>query len=340
MPKSSSLLLLLAFPAVALAQPDTAQLLDLFNSIVHVTVDLPNGDTGSGSGVVITDQYVATDCHVLANARGVNIAKYGEGYQPIALKADWKHDLCLLKFDKLAFKPVSMRDSASLKNEEQVFGISYPNNSLAPQPSFGSIKAIYPYDGSVIVRSSAAFALGSSGGALFDQDMNLVGITTFKSPGRQGSFYSLPVEWIKRLLDGPELLKLNTDEQPFWSLPEEQRPFFMRVVLPYQHEKWAELKQIASLWSKQEPNSPDALYYLGYAESEMRQTAEAAQHLTKATALNPRHLEAQLKLAMMAIDAGNKAQAERIRDIVKPLDADKAEVLSKSIAAMQTSATP
>lgn len=334
MHKFSALLLLLTLPVAASAQPEMEQLLDLSNSIVHVTVDLPSGDTGSGSGVVVSNQYVATDCHVLANANGVNIAKYGDGYQPIALKADWKHDLCLLKFDKLPFKPVSMRDSATLKSEEEVFSISYPNNSLAPQPSYGNVKAIYPFDGSVIVRSSAAFALGSSGGALFDQDFNLIGITTFKSPGRNGNFYSLPVEWIKRLMDGPELLKLNTDEQPFWSLPEDQRPFFMRVVLPYQYEKWDELKQIAGLWAKQEPDSPDAWYYLGDAEFEMKQTAEAVQNLTKATTLNPRHLEAQVKLAMMAIDAGNKAQAEKIRDVVKALDADEAALLTKSIEAM------
>lgn len=338
--KSSAQILLLAclsWPVITSAQPDMAKLIELNNSIVLVSVDLPGGGTGTGSGVVINNNYVATDCHVLANARGVNIAKFNDGYQPIALKADWKHDLCLLKFDQLPFKPVPMRDSASLQYQEEVFTVSYANSTSIPRPSFGNLKAIYPFDGSVIVRSSAAFALGASGGALFDQDFNLIGITTFKSPGSHGYFYSLPVEWIKRLFDAPDLLTLNTNEMPFWSLPEEQRPFFMRVVIPYQNENWDELKRIASLWSQQEPDSADAWYYQGLAEYELKDPKQAATHLARAISLNPRHVEVQIKLAMLAIADGDKPQAEKIRDIVKNLDADEAESLSSRIAKMGVS---
>jgi len=192
---------------------------------VHVSVDLGNGNTGTGTGVVVSEQYVATNCHILANAYGANIAKYGDGYPPIAMKADWKHDLCLLKFEKLPFKPVPMRDSATLLNEEEVFTVGYPSGNSVPQPSYGTIKATYPLDNSLIIRSNAAFALGSSGGAMFDQQFNLIGITSFKNPGPNSFFYSMPVEWIKQLFDAPDLISLKTNEQPFWALPNAQHPF-------------------------------------------------------------------------------------------------------------------
>ena len=153
----------------------------------------------------------------------------------------------------------------------------------------------------------------------------------------QRHFYSLPVEWIKRLFDAPDLLTLNTNEMPFWSLPEEQRPFFMRVVIPYQNENWDELKRIASLWSQQEPDSADAWYYQGLAEYEVKDPKQAATHLARAISLNPRHVEVQIKLAMLAIADGDKPQAEKIRDIVKNLDADEAESLSSRIAKMGVS---
>ncbi|MDP2247967.1 MAG: trypsin-like peptidase domain-containing protein, partial [Nitrosomonadales bacterium] len=101
-----SLLCFLMFPTLAFSQPNMPQLLALNLSMVQVSVDLATGGTGTGSGVVINEEYVATNCHVLANARGVSVAKYGAGHQPIALKADWKHDLCLLRFTKLPFPAV------------------------------------------------------------------------------------------------------------------------------------------------------------------------------------------------------------------------------------------
>jgi serine protease Do len=330
-PLLSSLCLL---PALATAQPNMAQLLSLNLSMVQVSVDLASGGTGTGSGVVIDEQHVATNCHVLANARGVSVAKYGAGHQPIALKADWKHDLCLLKFTKLPFPAVAMKDSASLEYEQEVFVISYPNDTNVPQPSYGSIKALYPMDGSVIVRSNAAFSLGSSGGALFDQNSNLIGITTFKSPGRNAYYYSLPVEWIRQLVLSPELIKLTASEPPFWSLPEPQRPFFMRVVIPYQNQDWQAVLMIAQDWVKQEPENADAMYYLGRAEYELSQIEAADRHLNAAVIMNPRLLDAHLTLAHLAIDAGDRIRATEIRDLVATLNTDQAEILSRKIEKM------
>ena len=125
----------------AFAQPSIGELLQLHDSIVQISVELENGNVGTGTGVVIDKEYVVTNCHVLANGKGANVAKYGDGFKPIALKADWKHDLCALKFDGLPFKSVPMRDTASLEIEEEVFSIGYPNGNNVPQPSYGSIKA-------------------------------------------------------------------------------------------------------------------------------------------------------------------------------------------------------
>ena len=111
---------LLLQASLAYAQPSIGELLQLHDSIVQISVELENGNVGTGTGVVISNEYVVTNCHVLANGKGANVAKYGDGYKPIGLKADWKHDLCALKFDGLPFKPVPMRDTASLQIEEEV----------------------------------------------------------------------------------------------------------------------------------------------------------------------------------------------------------------------------
>ena len=330
------LIVLSASPLSGVAQPDIADLLRLNQSIVHVSVDLGNGKTGTGTGVVVSSEYVATNCHILANAHGSNIAKYGDGYQPIAMKADWQHDLCLLKFEKLPFTPVAMRDSSTLLYEEEVFTVGFPSGNSVPQPSYGTIKATYPHDNSLIIRSDAAFALGSSGGAMFDQNFNLIGITSFKNPGRNSFFYSMPVEWIKRLFDTPDLASLKTNEQPFWALPNNQHPYFMQVVVPYQNQEWPELKRIASLWAADQPQLADAWYFLGIAELESQQITEAKQHLNKCMALNNRHLDALLTLSKIALLEKNAAELEKMINLIQPLDKAKAEQLSIQVMALKS----
>jgi serine protease Do len=321
----------------AMAQPDIREILALSDSLVQIAVSLPNGNTGSGSGVVVSKDYVATNCHVIANATGASISKYRDSYQPIAMKADWKHDVCLLKFDNIAFKIAPMRDSSSLKYEEDVFILGYPIGNNVPQSSFGQIKATYPMDGMNIIRTNAAFGLGSSGGALFDQDFNLIGITTFKSPGRNGFFYSVPVEWIKQLFDSPDLLSLATNDIPFWALPLAERPYFMQVVGPLQHDEWPALKIIASAWTKHEPTSADAWYYLGIAASGEHETAQAKISFNKAQLLNPRHLDAMIALSQIAYSEHDLKTLTKLQDQISQLNLEQGEIVSGQISSLNNS---
>jgi len=317
-----------AVPLLTYAQPGQEEIFKINESIVQVNAEFKNGSRGSGSGVVIAKDYVVTNCHVLADAVGVNVEKVRDSYAPIALQADWKHDLCLLKFDGLPLNPVPMKLSKDLQNEQEIFLLGYPNDAQVPQVSYGSITALYPYDGSRVIRSSAAFAQGSSGGALFDQEFNLIGITTFKSPGRkQPYFYSLPVEWIKKLFDLPEQQSLHATENPFWNDAENERPFFMQIVIPYQQNQWPELFKLASTWCEKEPDSASAWFYLGVAEYHQSHRDLALLDLKKSVELNPRNIEAYTELARMALDVGDKAEAQRMTDIISRIDPDQAEGL-------------
>ncbi len=313
-----SVLIALANPVSA--QPDIVRLLQLHDSIVQISVELENGTTGTGTGVVLSPEYVITNCHVIANGKGANVAKYGDGYKPLSIKADWKHDLCALKFDGLPFKPVQMRDTDTLNTEEEIFSIGYPNGNNVPQPSYGTVKAKYPFDGAIIIRSDAAFGLGSSGGALFDQELHLIGITTFKSPGPNGYFYSLPVEWIKQLLQTQELDSLSTNETPFWALPYEKQPYFMRVVIPFQNKEWQTLNTLSREWSSNEPMTADAWYFLGQSEIGLKKLEQAKIDFEKALNINPRHLDALKNLYKLAIQDKDFTALEKIKTQIGNLD--------------------
>ncbi len=314
----------------SLAQPTFAESLALSHSVVLVTTKF-DGGTGRASGVVISEEYVATNCHVIANSSGVHIDKLQHGFYPKAIKADWKRDLCLLQFSQLPLKPVPMRDTATLQYEEPLFSLSFHRGGNVPQPSHGNVKALYNAQGGTIIQSDVQFHLGSSGGALFDEKFNLVGISTFKSPGR-GNYYHIPVEWIKELMNAPATNDFNTMEVPFWAVPLVERPAFMRVVVPYQNKEWAALKDIAQKWVKAEPASTDAWYYLGLAEEGGGDIEVAKAHFKKSVSLNGRKLGALNALSRIAYLQKDKQALASLESAVRPLNQEDADEVANKLA--------
>jgi hypothetical protein len=82
--------------------------------------------------------------------------------------------------------------------EEDVFSISYPSGKNVPQPSYGSGKG-HPQilDDGVIIRSDAAFALGSSGGGLFDEKIILSGSVHSRVRDLRGIFIACQSSGLK-----------------------------------------------------------------------------------------------------------------------------------------------
>lgn len=316
----------------ALAEPPDALVTEIRNSVVKVHVGTPGGGRGLGSGVVVSENYVATNCHVLANAVGVSVSKLGQNFIPVALKADWKHDVCLLRFEELPLKPVVLGDEQQLVYEQPVFSIGFPLGSPRPQVTYGKIEALYPLDDSRIIRASSSFRLGASGSAMLQDDGKLIGINTFKSPGRNSYFYSVPVKWIKQLLlSKDEATSLQQKDLPFWDAPEELRPFFMRVVPPLIAEQWAQLDDIARSWSEAEPGNAEAWYYQGLAQQHQGHQAEASADYQKALLLNPQHADALLESGILASKRGDQDEVQRVSLILNGLDADTAEALRNAV---------
>ena len=305
-------------------------------SIVKVHVATKSGGHGVGTGVVVGKDLVATNCHVVANAFGVKITKFGDSFTPDAMRADWKHDVCVLRFQYLDIKPVELGDSENLKDEQAIFSIGFPGGPPKPITTPGKIKALYAFDDSHVIRTDASFVMGASGSPVFDSDGKLIALSTVKSPGHSAYFYNVPVKWVKALLDTPELAtleteSLKTDIPPFWDAPEEQRPFFMRVVLPYQNAKWDQLEKIATEWVSKEPNSEEAHFYLGVAHENQGKTDAAKTELSEVLKLHPQHAATLQELGLMANKAGNQPELSRLKLAMQQAGGDVLEEFNELI---------
>jgi serine protease Do len=326
----------LAFLLAVLLSPaanafDQQSLMRVFFSIVLVRGYNPDGSLAYGSGVVIGPNKVVTNCHVLRKTNQAWVSQGEDAFAIVSVHVDAMHDLCLLNTDNLPVQPVSLGNTAELGKGNEVFAIGHSNGVPAPLTSYGQIKSLYPFEGGNVVRTSARFSLGASGSALFDGNGRLIGINTFKTPGRAAYFYAVPVEWVKNLENKPVQNKLPVSGQAFWELPDEQKPFFMQAALPDLNEDWVRLQEISKRWIEAEPRNAEAWYELGIAQEGLALKAEAEQSYRKAAELNPQHSEALYRLGVFASERGDHQEMHDVSNKLTQIDSEMAADFNKTV---------
>ena len=326
----------LSAQAAVLPEPTVELIYDLKQSMVKIGTTTKSGGHGFGTGVAVSKDHVVTNCHVVGNANGISITKWGTEYPAESLQADWKHDLCILKVQYADLKPIAMADSSKLNYEQQVISISMPADSPAPFVALSTVKALYPYDNEQVIRTQAAFAIGASGSPVFDYDGKLIAISTFKSPGKNAYYYNMPINMVRDLLKTESVPLISIHAAPFWDAAENDRPFFMQIVLPYQNNRWQDVQMVANNWVKKEPTSAEAWYYLGKAAQNLADVSAAKAHFNKALSLQNKHPATLQAMAQIAQAEGKQAEADKIRVTLQDINPQLLEDLDAGPAVQGT----
>jgi len=326
------LLLLIVSLLIAPNAPafDQQALMRVFFSVVLVRGYDTEGGLAYGTGVVVGEDKVVTNCHVLRKTTQAWISQAEDVYRITSVQADPFHDLCLLNTEKLPLQPVAMGKTTELGKGEEAYAMGHSSGSFSPLTSGGQIKSLYPYGSGNVVRTSTRFTLGASGSPLFDNQGRLIGINTFKTPGRAAYFYAVPVEWLAELEQKPAETKLPITGQAFWELPDDDKPFFMQVALPHLNEDWAKLLQVSQRWTQAEPKNAEAWYELGTAQEGLGKPEEARRAFRTATALNPNHSEALFRLGVFAAQHGDRGEVHNVSLILAKIDGEMAAEFNKA----------
>jgi serine protease Do len=259
--------LLVSNNACPQSQEDWTALRQLAASVmrVHAVVD---GKASNASGVALTSHLAVTNCHVIGDSLDARLMR-GSLSEPATLKVrDTGRDICLLTVDASpAFTPDIGRAEA-LKLGDKVYAVGFGVGRLTA--SVGQVEALYPYEGSVVVRISAAFALGASGGALFDSSKRLVGILTFYRHGHEAqAYYALPIEWATRLATSTETGVNNAHASPFWALPADMQPWFLQAAGHEIDGEWGKMLKVTERWVAAEPDNAEAKRALEFARRKL-----------------------------------------------------------------------
>lgn len=146
-----------------------------------------NNWKSSGTGFFIDKKgYLATNYHVIKDAKTIEIVYNGKPLKAKVEVSDEQNDLAILKIDDNSFVPLTTINynfkTESSEVGTSVFALGFPMTQIMGEEikfTDGKINAKSGYKGEISTyQISVPIQPGNSGGPLFDNDGNLVGITS------------------------------------------------------------------------------------------------------------------------------------------------------------------
>ena len=165
--------------------------------VVVYPIDFNGNSMGQGSGVVLKDKgWLITNFHVFAGAEKL-IVVHGEdtlSYDGI-IGVDIEKDIVLAQIVGYECETIPIGNSDNIKIGEEVYAIGSPmglENSITKgivsgyRQSLGDVK-------SSLIQIDASLSPGSSGGAIFNSNGELIGITALGLRGGNNLNFAIPI---------------------------------------------------------------------------------------------------------------------------------------------------
>lgn len=162
-------------------------------------------EAGFGTGFVISpDGLIATNLHVVAGQSKVVVVLKGTKVPVTEVFGDDpERDLVILRIPAGNLAPLPLGDSNGVRPGESVVAIGHPLG-LEHTVSNGLVSAVRRVTPDLsVLQISAPIAPGSSGGPLFNDRGQVIGIATAVLVGGQNLNFGVPVNYLKDLLGRP-----------------------------------------------------------------------------------------------------------------------------------------
>ena len=170
---------------------------------------------GAGSGVIIAENgYIITNNHVIDNTLKIEVTlRNGQKYEAKLVATDPKTDVAVIKIEATGLTKAALGSSSDLVVGEPAIVIGNPLGQLGGTVTSGIISALnrdvgfQEDDGSTrtmnLLQMDASVNGGNSGGGLFNQYGELVGIVVAKSSGFsvEGLGFAIPIDDVRGVID-------------------------------------------------------------------------------------------------------------------------------------------
>jgi len=190
-------------------------------SIVYIEA-WGNYEGGSGTGIIMTeDGYIVTNAHVISGAHTTEVVLWDDTVYSARL-VGWnaEEDLAVIKIDAQGLTPAEFGNSGELVTGDDAFAMGNPlgeeyratftNGIISSLDRYIQVDDVYMN----LIQTTAAINFGNSGGALLNDEGQVIGITTIKIMSDEGTVeamgFAIPSRRVKQIVDlliaGEEIL--------------------------------------------------------------------------------------------------------------------------------------
>lgn len=245
---------------------------------------------GQGSGFIVSPNgAIVTNLHVLQGGTMLRVKlPSGDIYKTTDLvDVDDTKDIAIIKIKGFKLPTVTLGDSDKAETGDNVVVISSPEG-LVNSLTTGVISGVRRLDTHRVFQITAPISRGSSGGALFNSNGEVIGVVTYLLKSGQNINFAVPINYARGMIGDQvtsSLAKLQPPPQP---KPEKQTEDIYNTDQPIQNQIVTATRGKLGL-TQQEPVfvRPDealALFYR-FVEGIGLYTSKEVNELTRAAAL-------------------------------------------------------
>ena len=200
-------------------------------SVVSVTTDVfqldptgnPTEGQGVGTGFVVAEGIVVTNCHVIEGASRITVsssADQPDRYDARVIGGDCENDLAILEVDAPDLPTVALARSTDVRLGQRVVALGYAlgleggptvttgivsslertiqaEDPGCPQSACPQGVRTYPS----VIQTDAAINPGNSGGPLVDMQGRVLGINTAGNDGAENIGFAIPIDRAKPVIE-------------------------------------------------------------------------------------------------------------------------------------------
>ncbi len=220
------------------AAPTPQEIVEIaLDSTAHLGFTDAKGNRWTGSGFVIHDGHIATNHHVVDNMWIGSAKLVGtEEIYPVEaiLDIDKERDLAVIKVGGIDALALPLGDSDTVQIDDRVYIAGNPRG-LEVLLSDGIISAIRGDSTDKFFQMTAPISQGSSGGPVFNEKGEVIGVSFVNLRDGQNLNFAIPVNYLKALANIP-ITPTPVQPQPAKpkvdSPPVQPQPVKPRVDLP------------------------------------------------------------------------------------------------------------
>lgn len=178
-------------------------------------VRIEAGDAKVGTGFILDESgLIATNLHVIEGESKVHVKLYKDNTDypaTVVAAVDKSHDLALIRIKpKKPLPKLKLGDSSTVSAGDRVYAIGNPLGVFDYSITDGLISQVRPLSADLtILQISAAISQGSSGGPLFNQFGEVIGVTTAIITQGQAINLAVPANYLRPLMQRPIAMSLE-----------------------------------------------------------------------------------------------------------------------------------